>query len=106
MERLDDNDVNRRITEIYSRKRGVEIEEKKQKIHSIYKFLLQCLLIVNFATIILSVKYKNMIFSEAFLNQVDCLYKENIENKVIAFFSEDENSSDKNTQEIINQNSN
>lgn len=95
MERMiDDSDSLRKAEEIYSRRKGINIENEKKSNFSIYKLLFQVLILINLAIVVIVYQNKNWIFTQEFLNKVNEFYSINITNKIEKFLSED---SDKNT---------
>ena len=69
----------KRAEQIYSRRKGLENEEKKPK--NIYKFLFEILVLINIAVIVLAVQNQKYIFTEDFIKKVNS-YNVNIKSKI------------------------
>lgn len=90
MERIIDNDeTNRRVKEIYSRRNGINLESNRKKYFSIYKFLFQLLVLLNLSIVFVLYNNRNFVFSGEFLNQVNDFYNINIYQKINDFFIEE-----------------
>jgi len=74
----------KRAEEIYSRRKNLEDEEKKQP-KSIYKILFESLFVINIIVIIIAVQNQHYIFTDEFINQVNS-YNISIREKVEELF--------------------
>ena len=78
----------KRAEEIYSKRRGENLETKKISVKNIYKVLFEFLVLVNIVVIIVAVKNQKYIFTKEFIKQVNS-YNINFKKKIEGFFEED-----------------
>lgn len=90
----------KRAEEIYSRRKSLEDDERKQP-KSIYKTLFEILFLINVIIVIVAIQNQKYIFTESFIKQVNS-YNINIKKKVEELFSNENKNNKK--EDIIENN--